>query len=209
MLGPAAPGDPGDSDALARTVLALGDSRPSYVRALTDELTLMREHGGPGSGDAISALAALMGVGATGIQGRGTVATVRFEALASGPPVISIERVSGRDAGNRDVDVAIQSPLAVHDVPKATELLPAVPNPTRGSTLLLYSLASRSRVSLAVYSVDGRRVKTIAQGVQEAGRYQFTWNGVDERGAVMKSGVFYVRLDAGGTKQTRVLMVIR
>ena len=63
MLGPAASGDRGESDALARTVLALGDGRPAYVRALTDELAMMREHGGPGSGDAISALAALMGVG--------------------------------------------------------------------------------------------------------------------------------------------------
>src|SRR5262249_38592901 len=41
-----------------RTVLALGDGRPAYVAALSDELAAMREHGGPA--DAISALAALM-----------------------------------------------------------------------------------------------------------------------------------------------------
>jgi hypothetical protein len=65
ILGPtAAPGaaaDLHDADYLARTVQALGDGRPAYVRALTDELATMREHGGPGSGDAISALAALLG----------------------------------------------------------------------------------------------------------------------------------------------------
>jgi hypothetical protein len=49
-----------DADYLARTVQALADGRPTYVRALADELTTMREHGGPGSGDAISALAALL-----------------------------------------------------------------------------------------------------------------------------------------------------
>src|SRR5262249_32007241 len=47
-------------DFLARTVNALADGRPAYVRAIADELATMREHGAPGSGDAISALAALL-----------------------------------------------------------------------------------------------------------------------------------------------------
>src|SRR5471032_930802 len=65
ILGPtAAPGggdnDPHDADYLARTVQALADGRPTYVRALADELAALREHGGPGGGDAISALAGLL-----------------------------------------------------------------------------------------------------------------------------------------------------
>ena len=63
ILGPAAHGRPGgddtqEADYLARTVNALADGRPAYVRAIADELTMLREHGGPG--DAISALAALL-----------------------------------------------------------------------------------------------------------------------------------------------------
>jgi hypothetical protein len=65
ILGPtAAPGggdnDAHDADYLARTVQALADGRPAYVRALADELAALREHGGPGGGDAISALAGLL-----------------------------------------------------------------------------------------------------------------------------------------------------
>ena len=64
ILGPAAaaPGahDAHEADVLSRTVLALSDGRPMYVRALADELATLRDHGGPGSGDAISALAALL-----------------------------------------------------------------------------------------------------------------------------------------------------
>jgi hypothetical protein len=63
VVGPlAAPGnhEGHDADYLARTIQALADSRPAYVRALGDELAAMRDHGGPGGGDAISALAALM-----------------------------------------------------------------------------------------------------------------------------------------------------
>ena len=65
ILGPtAAPGggdnDAQDADFLARTVQALADGRPIYVRALADELAALREHGGPGGGDAISALVGLL-----------------------------------------------------------------------------------------------------------------------------------------------------
>src|SRR5436190_15577884 len=55
-----APQDPQEADYLARTVNALADGRPAYVRALADELATMREHGGAGGTDAISALAALL-----------------------------------------------------------------------------------------------------------------------------------------------------
>jgi hypothetical protein len=57
VLGLAAAHDTHDAESLARTVQALGDGRPTYVRALAGELATMREHGG---GDPISALASLL-----------------------------------------------------------------------------------------------------------------------------------------------------
>ena len=62
MLGPAAARDVHEADYLARTVQALGDGRPMYVRALADELAAAREHGGPEAGDPISALASVIAV---------------------------------------------------------------------------------------------------------------------------------------------------
>ncbi len=66
ILGPAAAPDARGADEvneaefLARTVVGLADGRPMYVRAIADELAALRDHGGPGSGDAISALSALL-----------------------------------------------------------------------------------------------------------------------------------------------------
>jgi hypothetical protein len=61
LLGPApATAESHDADFQARTIQALGDGRPAYVRALVDELESMREHGG---GDAISALASQLSAG--------------------------------------------------------------------------------------------------------------------------------------------------
>ena len=53
-------GDPHDNDYVARVVQALADGRPAYVRAIADELAALREHGGPGGADPISALAGLL-----------------------------------------------------------------------------------------------------------------------------------------------------
>jgi len=63
ILGPIAHAESDAQDSaeyLARAINALADGRPAYVRCLVDELTLMREHGGPGSSDALGALAALL-----------------------------------------------------------------------------------------------------------------------------------------------------
>ena len=75
--------------------------------------------------------------------------------------------------------------------------------------MVQFGLAQRGAVTLAVYSVDGRLVRSLVRGVQEAGRYQFVWDGQDDHGASIKSGMFFVRLEAGGLRKTRVLSVIR
>jgi flagellar hook assembly protein FlgD len=60
-----------------------------------------------------------------------------------------------------------------------------------------------------VFSVDGRRLKTLASGVQEVGLYQMRWDGTDERGQALRSGVFYIRFDAAGKRQTRTITLVR
>jgi hypothetical protein len=62
LENPLGSGDAHEAQYVARTVQALGDGRPVYVRAIADELAGMRDHGAPGSTDAISALAALLAV---------------------------------------------------------------------------------------------------------------------------------------------------
>jgi hypothetical protein len=60
LENPIGSGDANEAQYVARTVQALADGRPAYVRAIADELSGMRDQGAPGSADAISALAALL-----------------------------------------------------------------------------------------------------------------------------------------------------
>ena len=56
-------------------------------------------------------------------------------------------------------------------------------------------------MELAIYNVRGQRVRTLAQGVQAAGRYQIVWDGRSDTGAALASGVYLSRLASaqGGT----------
>jgi hypothetical protein len=158
---------------------------------------------GPGRADA-----ALLGIG-EGMTGEGIVAHVRFRALKGGDPQFTVAHAIGRDVLNRGVTVLTQGVEAARLPVTATDLLPVIPNPTRGSALVQYALARAGSVHLAIYSVDGRLVKTLVHGAQEPGRYQLSWDGTDTHGTLLRSGMFYVRLEAAGVRQARVLSVIR
>jgi hypothetical protein len=159
---------------------------------------------GPGRADA-----ALLGIGSAGMTGEGTVAHLRFRALKAGDPQINVARVIGRDAQNHNVPVLTQGAANAGLPVTATDLLPVIPNPTHGSSVLQYALVRSGSVHLAIYSVDGRLVRTLVNGTQEPGRYQLSWDGTDAHGTLLRSGMFYVRLEAAGVRQTRVLSVIR
>ncbi|MCU0607451.1 MAG: T9SS type A sorting domain-containing protein [Candidatus Edwardsbacteria bacterium] len=90
-----------------------------------------------------------------------------------------------------------------------TALLPVGPNPSAGKLRLSYDLAAAGRVTLGVYDVAGRLVATVADGTMPAGSHSVSWNGTDRGGRKVASGVYFVRLDAGGASQTQRITVVR
>ena len=160
----------------------------------------------PGSVDA-----ALLGKAEQGMVGQGVLATVRFRSIAKGAPAIGVATVIGRDNLNQAVKVSIGTSAAPVLPGRATltQLQPVRPNPAPGRATIGYSLVKQGNVDLAIFSVDGRLVKSLARGTQDAGSYRITWDGVDDRGSVAKSGVYFVRFHAPGVQQTRVLNLVR
>jgi len=84
-----------------------------------------------------------------------------------------------------------------------------VPNPFNPTTLIKYEVASEARVSLVVFEVSGRRVRTLVARAQPAGRYQAVWDGRDEGGRAVSSGVYFYRLEAGAFTQTRRMVLLK
>jgi hypothetical protein len=90
-----------------------------------------------------------------------------------------------------------------------TRLGSAAPNPFRDRTRLAFALAAKGPVDLAIHSVDGRRVRTLARGIFEAGEHAVTWEGTDDHGAPVRPGLYFARLDVAGARWTRTLVRIR
>ena len=98
-------------------------------------------------------------------------------------------------------------------MPKKTVLLPNYPNPFNPETWIPYQLANAAEVTLRIYSATGHLVRVLKLGHQPAGIYQNRnraayWDGKNERGEPVASGVYFYTLSAEGITATR-RMVIR
>jgi hypothetical protein len=92
------------------------------------------------------------------------------------------------------------------------ELGAPAPNPARGGTRLWYGVpAGRvgARLDLAIYDLFGRRVRTLQQGLAEAGRHSVQWDLRDAAGAPAGAGVYFARLATGPEACTRKVIVVR
>jgi len=85
-----------------------------------------------------------------------------------------------------------------------TFLLNSYPNPFNLSTLITYSISSPSRVSLQLYELSGREVRTLFNGYKQAGFYSVNLNAND-----LSSGLYLVRLEGSGQTIVRKLILIR
>jgi flagellar hook capping protein FlgD len=101
-------------------------------------------------------------------------------------------------------------PVSVaQDAPGRLHLGTPRPNPSLGETTVDFDLVEPARVVLEVYDVNGRRVNRIADGWFPVGRHVSTWRGDDERGHVLVSGVYFIRMQVSGFQATRRTVRVR
>jgi hypothetical protein len=93
--------------------------------------------------------------------------------------------------------------------PFRNTLLPAYPNPFNPETTIRYELAARTHVSLRVYDVSGAVVRTLVNDVKAAGSYSMTWNGKDDHGSSVSSGVYFYRITAGSFQDVRKMTLVK
>ncbi|MCK6622291.1 MAG: T9SS type A sorting domain-containing protein [Calditrichaceae bacterium] len=105
-------------------------------------------------------------------------------------------------------------PAAANARPQGFELRQNYPNPFNPTTAISYQLspmgqAALSDVQLTVYNLLGQKVRTLVNARQPAGRYEVKWEGRDEEGKPVGSGVYFYRLEAGDFTQTRKMLLLR
>ena len=95
-------------------------------------------------------------------------------------------------------------------VPQSFALFQNYPNPFNSSTLIRFALPEAQQMELTIYNLAGQQVVTLVEGVRHAGTYAVNWDGQDDDGQALASGVYLYRLQAGeGKVETRNLLLLR
>ncbi len=148
-----------------------------------------------------------------------------FASDSSNFEAVGIENVIVDSTANRIIaDVAHFSTLVIRDKistvtgvdDEASELIPEnmvlrqnYPNPFNPTTNISYSLSETGRVKLSIYDILGREIKVLVNGIQDAGEKRATWNGTNNSGVKVGSGIYFYRLEAGSKVRTMKMMLLK
>lgn len=88
-------------------------------------------------------------------------------------------------------------------------LAQSYPNPFRAQARVEFSISTPGAASLRVYDVGGRLIKTLVEGDQLLGHREVTWDGRDDRGRPVTSGVYFYKLKVGGSVAIRRATLLR
>ncbi|MGE5402296.1 MAG: FlgD immunoglobulin-like domain containing protein, partial [Ignavibacteriales bacterium] len=99
--------------------------------------------------------------------------------------------------------------VTVKQVPAQFDLSQNYPNPFNPTTNIKYQLSADSKVTINVYNMLGQLVKTLFNGQQEAGYYTINWDGTNEYGSKVTSGVYIYRLETGSYVATKKMNLLK
>lgn len=94
-------------------------------------------------------------------------------------------------------------------VPQNLYLNQNYPNPFNPTTNISYQISTTGFVSLTVYDLLGRQIKTLVSGVQPNGNYTVNWNGKDELGNSVPSGVYLYSLKTGNFVESKKMVLLK
>lgn len=92
---------------------------------------------------------------------------------------------------------------------KPTRLSQNYPNPFNPNTNIKFNMPVTENVNISIYNVKGQLVKTLVNGVAQAGSHTITWNGVDNNNTSVSSGVYFYKLESANHKEMKKMMLIK
>ncbi|MCK4236818.1 MAG: T9SS type A sorting domain-containing protein, partial [Candidatus Krumholzibacteria bacterium] len=124
--------------------------------------------------------------------------------VAYDPGLLTGEDTSDSLFAIRDITSDSDNPPA-----RASALEQNFPNPFNPSTQIVFSIRETADVSLRIYNASGRLVRVLVEGKWEVGRHRVVWDGKDDSGRAVASGVYFYRLTAGAFTKTKKMVLLR
>ena len=107
---------------------------------------------------------------------------------------------------NRDTVTSVDDNF---EQPKDFSLYQNYPNPFNGETIISFRLLEKQKTSITIYNILGQEVKKLKDEIILAGEYKIVWNGTDNYGASLPSGIYFVRLQSNKSQQLIKAVLIK
>jgi hypothetical protein len=145
------------------------------------------------------------------VSGGGDIVRLTFRVLQEFQQDARFEVAQGLvfDPQQLSNPAVVAGVLNIQSTPTEFALLQNFPNPFNPETTIGYNLAESADVTLHIYNVVGQVVRTLVAEPQSAGRYQVRWNGMDDRGVPVSSGIYFYQVSAGKFQDVRKLMLLK
>jgi hypothetical protein len=150
---------------------------------------------------------AVLGTGVT-VGGSGDLAILTFRSL-TGEYELDVESARLRDVNNIDLDARLGGYASGGDLPTVFRLVQNAPNPFNPKTTLAYHVPRESEVSIRIYDVAGRTVRTLLDGMVEPGRHVAVWDGTNDNGEAVGSGIYFCAMDAPDFHDSRKMTLLK
>lgn len=143
----------------------------------------------------------------TSFKGNGLIAELIITTQNDEVSKISIDRFFANEMDH--TEAAEQQEIQLN-LPEEFELYQNYPNPFNPTTTIGFNLAENNvKVNLIIYNVLGQKVKTLVSDVYQAGRYRAVWDGTNDAGIPVSTGVYIYRIQAGDIVQSKKLTFIK
>ncbi len=152
--------------------------------------------------------------GMSWMRGVGQDETFGVDVPAAGYYCLAVWKVNHYDlakTGNYriQIEAGISGVGDQSDLPQVTTLRGVYPNPFNPQTTVAFDLATPAGVDVAVYDLAGARVRTLVREQRPAGRHTVVWDGRDEAGRQVASGVYVARMVAGEIRALRKMVLVK
>lgn len=111
------------------------------------------------------------------------------------------------------MEMSYSGPLAIAGEiglqPGQFKLHQAYPNPFNPTTTLKYEMGSAGSVSIDVFDVNGRKIRSLYNGIQIPGQHEIRWDAKDDHGRSMSSGVYLFKVNVNGKQQTAKSLLLK
>ncbi len=150
--------------------------------------------------------------GESGQLSRGSIAVTSgrlFWTRFAMPDIHKLVSVRNQTVAIHELDLVTDIPPQQDLLPGSFTLGPAYPNPFNPSCVIEYALPERCHTKIGVYNILGQKVAILVDETKPAGSYSVEWNGADQSGQPVATGIYFYKMEAGDYVGSKKMLLLK